>query len=142
MVAALKHGKTLGEEISEIVYSQQLAEREFEMIYVGTCSLYLLSYNERKLSIVDFNLFILVTEAFPFHRLATNSVCTRLISVTNSFHKKRNPYFGLRHAHFQINHLGPRPPDINKDINNKTAKRKRLEVPDISDRQAFFLQGV
>ena len=44
------------------------------MIYVRTCSLHLLSYNERKLSIVDFNLFILVTEAFPFHRLAANSV--------------------------------------------------------------------
>ena len=94
------------------------------MIYVRTCSLYLLSYNERKLSIVDFNLFILVTEAFPFHRLAANSVCTRRISVTNSFRKKRNPYFGLRRAHFRINYLGPRPPDINKDINNKTANRK------------------
>lgn len=94
------------------------------MIYVRTCSLYLLSYNERKLSIVDFNLFILVTEAFPFHRLAANSVCTRRISVTNSFRKKRNLYCGLRRAHFRINHLSPRPPDINKDINNKTAKRK------------------
>lgn len=66
------------------------------MIYVRTCSLYLLAYNERKLSIVDFNLFILVTEAFPFHRLAANSVCTRRISVTNSFPKKSNPYCGLR----------------------------------------------